>query len=155
MTLNSYAILRAVHVVSVLLWIGGVAFVTLVLLPALRRHQQDYATFELLEHSFGSQAKLMTQLAMLSGVAMLWLTDSWSRLLDSWWLWAMIITWAVFTLMLFVLEPFVIHRWLHRRAEQDPQGTLRLLQNLHYALLALGLIATFGGVLGAHGGAWF
>lgn len=155
MTLNSYAIWRAVHVLSVLLWIGGVAFVTTVLLPALRRHQQDYAMFELLEHRFGWQAKVTTQLAMLSGVAMLWISDGWHRLADTWWLWAMLLTWAVFSIMLFVLEPFVVHRWLHQRAQHDPQGTLRLLQRLHYVLLALGLLATAGGVIGAHGGAWF
>lgn len=96
MTLNSYALWRAVHVLSVLLWIGGVAFVTTVLLPALRRHQQDYAMFELLEHRFGWQAKITTQLAMLSGVAMLWISEGWHRLADTWWLWAMLLTWAVF-----------------------------------------------------------
>ena len=33
---NDFAIARALHVLAVLIWIGGVAFVTLVLLPACR-----------------------------------------------------------------------------------------------------------------------
>ena len=33
---NDLAIARAIHVVAVVLWIGGVAFVTTTLLPACR-----------------------------------------------------------------------------------------------------------------------
>ena len=33
---NDFAIARALHVLAVLIWIGGVAFVTLVLIPACR-----------------------------------------------------------------------------------------------------------------------
>lgn len=154
-TWNAYAIWRGIHVLSVLLWIGGVAFVTLVLIPALRRTKGDYQTFETLEHRFGFQAKFTTQIALISGLAMLWLTDGWSRLTNTWWLWAMIATWFLFSVMLFILEPIVIHRYLHLRAQKDPQGTLTLLQRLHYVLLAVSLIALIGGVVGAHGGFYF
>ncbi len=155
MTFNTYALWRGLHVLSVLLWIGGVAFVTLVLIPSLRKSGDDYETFERLEHRFGNQAKITTQLALISGLAMLWETNSWSRFLNTWWLWAMAITWALFTLMLFVLEPFLIHKFLHNKAKTDPAGTLLLLQRLHYLLLAFGLIALVGGVIGAHGGAYW
>ena len=36
MELNDFALARAIHVLAVLLWIGGVAFVTTTLLPACR-----------------------------------------------------------------------------------------------------------------------
>jgi hypothetical protein len=36
-TMDQLAIARALHVVAVVLWIGGVGFVTTVLLPAVRR----------------------------------------------------------------------------------------------------------------------
>jgi uncharacterized membrane protein len=155
MQFNTYALWRALHVLVVLLWMGGVAFVTFVLIPSLRRSGDDYATFEKLEHRFGTQAKFTTQLALVSGVAMLWETNSWSRLLNTWWLWAMILTWAIFSLMLFVLEPSLLHRHLHERAKVDPAGTLALLQRLHYVLAALGLLALLGGVIGSHGGAYW
>ncbi|WP_417595812.1 hypothetical protein [Parasphingorhabdus sp.] len=35
--MDDYTIARVVHVASVLLWIGGVAFVTMVAMPAIRR----------------------------------------------------------------------------------------------------------------------
>lgn len=155
MNINDYALWRGLHVLSIVLWIGGVAFVTMVLIPALRRGGDDYALFERLEHRFGLQAKFSTQIAMISGLMMLHLSNSWSRLNDTWWLWAMIATWAVFTLMLFVLEPWLIHRWLSQKAKTDPAGTMTLLQRLHIILLTLSLITVAGGVIGAHGGAWF
>jgi uncharacterized membrane protein len=155
MTINDYALWRGLHVLSVVLWIGGVAFVTTILIPPLRRNGNDYALFEKLEHRFGLQAKFSTQIAMISGFAMLHLSNGWSRLSDTWWLWAMIATWAIFTLMLFVLEPWLIHRWLKQKAQVDPAGTMALLQRLHYGLLTLSLITVAGGVIGAHGGAWF
>lgn len=36
---DELALTRAAHVAAVVLWIGGVAFVTTVLLPAVRRDQ--------------------------------------------------------------------------------------------------------------------
>lgn len=50
---NDFAIARAVHVFAVLIWIGGVAFVTLVLLPACREMaapRDQLELFERLEH---------------------------------------------------------------------------------------------------------
>ncbi|MBE9608750.1 hypothetical protein [Chitinilyticum piscinae] len=152
---NAHALWRGLHVLAVVFWIGGVAFVTTVLLPALRRQGCDYAAFDALERRFACQARITTQLAFVSGMAMLWLSDSWARLRDTWWLWAMLATWAIFTLMLFVLEPIVLHGRLQERARHDPAGTLQLLQRLHYALLALALLTMAGGIIGAHGGAWF
>lgn len=35
--MDGITIARAIHVLAVLLWIGGVAFVTLVLMPSIRR----------------------------------------------------------------------------------------------------------------------
>lgn len=152
MIFNSYALWRGIHVLAVLLWIGGVAFVTTVLIPSLQKNHDDYETFERLERRFGLQAKFTTQIALLSGLGMLSATNSWGRLLNTWWLWLMVITWAIFTLMLFVLEPFLIHSFLHRRAKSDPKGTLILLQRLHYILLTFGLLTMVAGVIGAHGG---
>ena len=154
MNWNTFALWRALHVLSVVFWIGGVAFVTTVLLPSLRQQGDDYPTFDKLERRFGLQAKVTTQVALISGLGMLWVTNGWSRLLDTWWLWAMLIAWALFSTMLFILEPIVLHKVLHERSKKDPAGTLKLLQRMHYLLLAVSLVALIGGVLGAHGGAW-
>lgn len=149
---NTFALWRGLHVFSVVLWIGGVAFVTLVLLPALRKNGGDYALFDQLERRFATQARITTQLALISGIAMLKITGGWERLVGNWWLWAMVLTWAIFTLMLFVLEPLLLHKVLLRKAKNDPAGTMNLLQRLHWVLLTISLITVVGGAVGAHGG---
>ena len=154
--MDSHVLARLVHVLAVVHKIGGVAMVTLVILPQLRSlpAAERIATFERLEGGFGAQAKLSTLLAGLSGLWMVWLTDGWALFLlpAYWWLHLMVAVWAIFTLVLFVLEPLVLHRWFHARALRDAEGTFALVLRLHRVLLALSAIAVAGAVQGAHGG---
>jgi hypothetical protein len=60
-------------------------------------------------------------------------------------------TWGYATLMLFVLEPLVLHRWFESRARRDPEGTLRILVRMHGLLLAVSLVTIAGAVAGSHG----
>ena len=64
----------------------------------------------------------------------------------------MTLIWMVFTLMLFVLEPLVLHRWFLKRAERFPEKTFKTIQRLHWVLLSLSLITIAGAVAGSHGG---
>jgi hypothetical protein len=64
---------------------------------------------------------------------------------------AMALVWALFTVMLFVLEPLVLHRWLTARARADPRGTFRIVATMHWFLLALSLVTVAGAVAGSHG----
>ena len=154
--METYVLARVLHVLAVVHWIGGVAMVTLVILPQVQGlpPADRIAMFERLEGGFGAQAKLSTLLAGLTGLWMLWLTDGWGLFLipSWWWLHLMVAVWAIFTLVLFVLEPLVLHRWFHARAERDPEGTFTLVLRLHRILLALSALAVAGAVQGAHGG---
>lgn len=154
--MDTHVLARVLHVLAVVHWIGGVAMVTLVILPQMRvlPAADRITTFEQLEGRFGGQAKLSTLVAGLSGLWMLWLTDGWALFLrpDYWWLHLMVAVWAIFTLVLFVLEPLVLHRWFHARASRDPDGTFALVLRLHRMLLALSALAVAGAVQGAHGG---
>ena len=154
--MDLHVLARVLHVLAVVHWIGGVAMVTLVILPQLRAlpPADRIATFEQLEGRFGGQAKLSTLVAGLSGLWMLWLTDGWGLFLVPayWWLHLMVAVWAIFTLVLFVLEPLILHRWFHARAARDPEGTFALVLRLHRVLLTLSILAVIGAVQGAHGG---
>jgi uncharacterized membrane protein len=154
--MDTHVLARILHVLAVVHWIGGVAMVTLVILPQMRAlpPASRIATFEQLEGRFGAQAKLSTLMAGLSGLSMLWLTDGWGLFLIAsyWWLHLMVLVWAVFTLVLFVLEPLFLHRWFHDRASRDPEGTFALVLRLHRVLLTLSALAVAGAVQGAHGG---
>ena len=76
---------RIVHVLCIVLWIGGVAFVTTVLIPAVRAlpaGAQQIELFERLESRFALQARVTTVLAGGSGLYMLYAMEAWSRYLD-------------------------------------------------------------------------
>ncbi|MHB1620904.1 MAG: hypothetical protein ACYCTY_13170 [Sulfuricella sp.] len=67
MKLNAFALVRALHVIGVVLWIGGVAMVTTVLLPATRQlksAEEQVAFFEKIESRFAWQARFTTLLTL-------------------------------------------------------------------------------------------
>jgi uncharacterized membrane protein len=153
---DDVAAARALHVLAVVLWIGGVGLVTTALLPALRRLPdpvQRIAAFEAVERRFGRQTRLYVLLAGLSGLYMLARLDAWYRFASPsyWWMHAMVLVWLIFAAMLFVLEPLVLHRRLAARARAEPEATFRTLQRFHAALLAPGLITILGAVRAAAG----
>lgn len=113
MNYNYFVLARIFHVLAVVLWIGGVGFITTVLIPSISKTEEPAARlkiFEAIENKFGFQAKLTTLVAGISGVYMLEVTDGWSRNLnyEFWWLHLMTFVWAVFTLVLFILEPLFL-----------------------------------------------
>ena len=79
--------------------------------------------------------------------------DLWSRFHSAayWWMHAMVAVWLLFTIMLFVAEPLVLHRWFQKRAMSDPEGTFALIERMHRVLLAVSLITVLGAVAGSHG----
>ena len=153
-----YFLARVVHVLAIVLWIGGVAMVTTVLLPAVKRFKSEAERvefFEKVESRFAWQSRVTTLLAGLSGFYMLHVLG-WRRLMmiEFWWIHAMIVVWLIFTLMLFVLEPLFPHRWFNARSKRAPQSTFRLVQGLHWFLLAISLVTVAGAVAGSHGWFW-
>ena len=154
--MDEVAIARALHVFAVVLWIGGVGFVTTVLLPAIRRLKvpdERLALFDAIERRFAWQARIMTLITGLTGLDMVIRLDLWDRFLtiSYWWMDAMVLMWLLFTLMLFVAEPLILHRWLMARAKAEPQATFKLVERLHWLLLTASLVTVLGAVAGSHG----
>lgn len=158
-SLDDLVLARALHVLAVVLWIGGVAFVTTVLLPAVRdfaKPAERVRLFESVEGRFAWQARFTTLLAGLSGFYLTARLDLWSRFADPtfWWMHGMVAVWLLFTLMLFVLEPLFLHRWFAERAHSAPESTFALIRRLHWGLLTISLLVILGAVSGSHGGVW-
>lgn len=154
--MDDAAVARALHVLGVVLWIGGVAFVTTVLLPAVRRMKEPaerVAFFEAIEGRFAWQARATTLLVGVTGFYLTELWDLWDRFLDAsfWWMHAMVAVWLVFTIMLFVAEPLFLHRWFLRAGAERPDATFRLIVRLHWMLLAISLITVLAATAGSHG----
>ena len=155
--MDDAAVARAIHVLGVVLWIGGVGFVTTVLLPAVRRMkspQERVAFFEAVEGRFAWQARATTALVGLSGFYLIETWDLWYRFADAafWWMHAMVLVWLVFTVMLFIAEPLVLHRWFLDRAAEKPESTFRLIQRMHWVLFIISLVTVAGAVIGSHTG---
>jgi len=133
--MDDVTVARALHVLSIVLWIGGVAL------------------FDAIERRFAWQARIWTVLAGLTGLYMLARLDLWDRFRYAayWWMHAMIAVWLLFTVVLFVAEPLFLHRWLLARATAKPQATFRLLEWLHWVWLILGLVTVAGAVASTHG----
>ncbi len=155
---NDFAIARAIHVLAVLIWIGGVAFVTMVMIPACRAMAEPQAQldlFERLEHRFAAIARWSVLLAGASGLWLTGLLGAWDRFADPaawWWMHGMVAVWTIFAVMLFILEPFVLQKLFAKLARRDPVGTMARIQRVHVVLLTLSLVVVAGAVAGSHGG---
>ncbi len=154
--MDKLAIARALHVVAVVLWIGGVGFVTTALLPTIRNSKtpvERVAFFDEIERRFAWQARGTTLLTGLTGFYMAWQLDLWGRfrIAAYWWMHAMIAVWLLFTFLLFVAEPLFLHRKLQERAKADPEATFSLIEGMHRLLLTSALITILGAVAGSHG----
>lgn len=151
--IDNFIIARTLHVFAIVIWIGGVAFVTTILLPELKKMPNKLDLFEKLEGRFAPQARVTTLIAGASGYFMLGFMNAWDRYqqLQFWWLHLMTLVWAIFSLVLFVLEPFFLHHWFKEQALKNSENAFMWLHRMHKVLLSLSIIAVLGAVAGSHG----
>ncbi len=155
-----FIVARALHVLGVVLWIGGVAFVTTILIPALRRLPDTgkrFQLFEQLERRFAMQARVVTAVTGLSGFYMVYYLNAWARYAEPsfWWMHLMTLVWLIFTVVLFILEPAFLHRRFSELAARDSETAFRWLQRMHVVLLTISLVAIAGAVGGVRGFRFF
>jgi len=154
--IDDLAVARAIHVLGVVHWIGGVAAVTTVVLPhaqLLPDANAAIAVFEAFERRFARQARISVTLTGASGIYILWRLAAWERFESSsfWWLHLMVALWILFVLMLFVLEPLGIDRLFRSYALREKEHAFTLVTRLHWAALIIAALTIGAGVLGAHG----
>ena len=146
--LDDIELARALHVLFVTHWIGGVAFITLVALPLASAREDarvGWALFEAIEKRFSAQVRWSIPLAGATGLWMVWRLDLWDQFGDPtfWWLDAMALIWAVFMALVFVVEPMA-RTSLAAEAAQDP-GVLRRLFRPHVVLLSAAIVTIRSG----------
>ncbi|GAB1718349.1 MAG: hypothetical protein NTAFB09_00800 [Nitrosospira sp.] len=154
--MNEFAFARVLHVLGVVLWIGGVAMVTTVLLPTIskmRSAEERTDFFGRIERRFAAQARFTTLLVGLSGFYMVYLLDAWGRFteLRFWWMHAMVLVWLIFTLVLFIAEPLVLRKKIQKSVADNAENSVSSAQRMHWILLSLSLVAVAGAVAGSHG----
>ena len=141
-----FNILLAIHVLSVVWWIGGVFTVTTSLLPLFNRLPADDRVqwIKRFEECFANQARIAILLAGISGFWMYALLPG--EITHTWWIGLMLLVWVLFAIMLFVAEP------LHLPVQLGVIRSPRKFLVLHAVLLALALATIACGVIGARGG---
>lgn len=157
MMIDDLALARAIHVLAFVHWIGGLAVATTIVLPHARElpdAKDAVAAFEAFERRFAFQVRISILLVGLSGAYMLIRLDAWDRFqyASFWWLDLMVAVWMLFALMVYVLEPLVLHRHFHEFALRDKNRAFALAIGLHAIALIISTFAIGAGILGAHGG---
>lgn len=153
--MDAFVWARALHILGVIFWIGGLATVTLVILPLARQKSDPALGLELfrqVEGIFAKQARFTTLLTGITGFYMLHAIQGWGRYLmpEYWWVHAMTLVWVFFTLMLFGMERVVLHGKAGA-ADFSAERFLGRAQRVHRVALGVSLVTVVGAVLGAHG----
>lgn len=154
--MDDVAIARALHVLAVVVWIGGVATVTTVILPMVRRAgtpAAGLALFEAVERRFIWQARVASLVVAATGFYMVERLDLWERFraVQFWWMDAMVALWLLFTVILFIGEPLVVRRRLRHPAPAARKLDFARMQRLHWALLVLSVVTVLAAVAGSQG----
>lgn len=154
--IDDLALARVLHVLGVVIWIGGVWMATTVALPAVRRGllgDDPVVAFHNFEARFVWQARTAVVIVGLSGFYMIERMDMWYRFaeLHFWWMHAMVFVWSLFVLLLFIGEPLVLHRYFPAWARREPERAFATLHRVHVALLTLAIVTIIGAMAGSHG----
>lgn len=157
--MEAFTLARVIHILAIVLWIGGVAMVTTVIIPsirAMRSKEEQRDAFKRIEHRFAKQARITTLLTALSGFYMLYELDAWDRYLDGrfWWVHAMTFVWLLFTVILYVLEPLFLDKLFEKYVKIAPKKTFTIVQRAHWVLLLISLLTIAASVAGSHGWFW-
>lgn len=146
-----FAIAKIIHIVFVIVWIGGVSMVTTSILPAMQdidKSMQSHV-FKTIEHRFLNQARVSSLLVGMSGFYMLHHMQLWQSLSQYWWLSVMIVVWTLFSIVLWILEPLVMKSFCHGC---DSKGmNLTRMNQLHWILLIVTMSTVALGVAGKNG----
>jgi len=153
---NLFLLAKAAHILVIVLWIGGVGFVTTVLIPAIKNSNNQNSKLSLfveLEGKFSLQAKILNVVAALSGLYMLYYLNAWNRFTQAnyWWMHLMVFIWFLFFIVLFILEPIFLHKWFERIAQTNNLKALSILHIMHIILLLLSLVTIYISATGSHG----
>jgi len=143
-----YIIALTIHILSIVIWIGGVAFVTLVTFPMILRMDKSLEMvmmFQGTEHRFGKIAKVMVILAGLSGLYLIYEKGT------SFGVWLMIVIWSFYAALLFGLEKMIFKKLFGQPSnDMDTKKVFNILQTFHWVVLGLSILAIIAGVYAGH-----
>ncbi len=149
-------VLIAIHVLAVVIWIGGVAFVTMIMFPMLLRMEsslEKVILFQGMEHRFAKIAKISVAVAGATGAWLLQITGEWQALFTLAGIGPtlMVVVWT-FYLMVLLFEGRLFKAIFSGQAQHDTSKVFFRLSVFHWVVLGLSLLAIGVGVWAGHGG---
>lgn len=154
-----FSIMHIIHVLTVILWIGGLAFVTTMIFPVIYKTPdalQKVLFFQRIEHKFAKIARTYNLITGISGFAMVIIMGWFPVMLtkEGLGLTIMAVIWVIWFVMLWGLEPLIIKKMLDnmakKGAQMDIDGIFKRLNKMHWVLLTASLVASAAGAVFAH-----
>ncbi len=151
--------LIALHVTTIVLWIGGVAFVTIIIFPMLLGMEDSFEKvlmFQRVENKFARHARYYAGIAGITGGILLSMTGQYKALFtrNTVGVSFMLIVWLFYTLVL-LFEKKVFKVLFSNPEKLDASKIFVRLNVFHWVILGLSLGAVFIGVWAGHGGTLF
>ena len=149
-------LLTAIHVTTIVLWIGGVAFVTIIIFPLLLTMDDSFEKvllFQRVENKFAKQARIYAWTAGITGGLLLYLTGQDRELftMNTLGPTVMVIVWLFYILVL-TFEKKIFAVLFSLTEKPDSAKIFLRLNTFHWIILGLSLSAVFVGVWTGHGG---
>lgn len=148
--------LIAIHVAVIVLWIGGVAFVTAIIFPIITRTGDSFEQvllFQRVEHRFARHAKIYVALTGVTGFWLLYSMGMFRLLFTRAGLGvtAMLCAW-LFYLLVLLFEKRIFKKVFGRPAQFDAPKVFKFLGAFHWVVLGVSMLAVLAGVWQGHGG---
>jgi len=144
-----YVIALIIHVLCVVMWIGGVAFVTMIMFPIIQRTDnslEQVMMFQGVEHRFSKIAKVLVILTGITGFYLLY--EKGFGIGAG----IMIFVWTLYASLLFGLEKIVFKKLFEspEGKQLDTKQIFFMLQVFHWIILALSFSAIAAGIWVGH-----
>lgn len=144
----------AIHVTTVVVWIGGVSFVTMIIFPMLLKMDESLEKvlmFQRVESVFAKQAKVYAWIVGPTGFALLYMKGLHKLLFtrDAIGPSAMLIVWTFYALVL-TFEKKIFARLFSDPGKFDPEKVFARISRFHYVIMGASLAAIFLGELFSH-----
>ncbi|MBZ0156182.1 MAG: hypothetical protein K8I29_08245, partial [Alphaproteobacteria bacterium] len=135
--------LLALHVLGVVIWIGGVAFVTIIVFPMIMRMESSLEKvlfFQGVEHRFAKIAKICVVIVGVTGIWLLSLTGEGRLLFTTAGIGPtlMLVVWAFYVLVL-LFEGRLFKVLFRGEAQRDTAKVFAKLTAFHWIVLGLSL----------------
>ena len=148
-------ILLIIHVIGVIIWIGGVAFVTMVIFPMMYRTEgslEKALLFQGVEHRFSGIVRWLIVVVGGTGFTLLSAKYGFSILSTQHGLGILIMlfAWTFYTVVI-LSEKKIFGKIFADPGKIDMDKALKMINVMHWVLLTISFSAVAGGIWFAHG----